>query len=161
MFEIKTSQEGAPAADPETARALKLWVVLARCFNAVADHSRRDIARHGLSPTEFGVLEALFHKGPLLLGEVGRRVLLTSGSVTYVVDKLEGQGLLRRVACPSDRRAIYAELTDAGRARMESIFPEHAEAIRQAVAGLDPDEQETAIVLLRRLGLGAAERARG
>lgn len=153
MMNVKeTSEESGFGLDPETQRALKLWVVLARSFNAVAERLRQDIARFGLNPTEFGVLEILYHKGPLLMGEIGRHVLLTSGSTTYVIDKLEKQGLLHRVACPNDRRAIYAELTEAGRARMEEIFPQHAAIVRETVAGLAAADQETAIRLLRQLG---------
>src|SRR5438105_241711 len=122
--------------DLETGRALRLFVVLTRCFSSVSEHARRDIARHKLSVSEFGTLELLYHKGPQPLGEVAERILLTTGSVTYVMDQLERQGLAQRVACPTDRRVYYAELTAAGQALMESLFPEHAECLRKAVAGL-------------------------
>lgn len=140
-----------PAADT----ALKLFVVLSRAHRAVAEHARRDQERHGLGPTEFAVLEALYHKGPLLVGEVGARILLTSGSTTYVVDKLESRGLVTRRPCESDRRALYVELTREGRTTIKSIFPAHARAIEAAMAGLTRDEQETATELLKRLGLAA------
>lgn len=138
--------------------ALKLLVVLSRAYRAVAEHTRRDMERHGLGPTEFGVLEVLYHKGPLLVGEVGSRILLTSGSTTYVVDKLEQRGLVRRRPCESDRRALYVELTRDGEALIERIFPEHAKAVEAAMAGLTPAEQRTATKLLKRLGLSAQER---
>ena len=141
--------------DDETKRALKLWVVMAKCFNAVAEQDKKSIARFGLIPSEFAVLEALYHKGQLPLSEVGKHLLLTSGSVTYVVDKLEKQALVRRVACPEDRRVIHAALTDAGRERIEACFPRHAERLRQVLSGLSPEEQEIATVLLRKLGLHA------
>jgi MarR family transcriptional regulator, 2-MHQ and catechol-resistance regulon repressor len=139
----------------ETKRALKLWVVLAKCFNSVADLDRKSIARFGLIPSEFAVLESLYHKGPIKLSEIGKHLLLTSGSVTYVVDKLEKQGLVKRVDCPEDRRAIFAHLTDEGRERIEQIFPAHAECLRETLSGLSPEEQEIATVLLRKLGFGA------
>jgi MarR family 2-MHQ and catechol resistance regulon transcriptional repressor len=143
--------------DPETERALRLFVVLSRCFASVTEHTRRDIARHDLSATEFGVLELLYHKGPTPLGAIAGRLLMATGSITYVVDQLEKQGFVRRVACPKDRRVIYAELTAAGQERMAGIFPEHAEAIRQAMAGLTTGEQETLTGLLEKLGLAASE----
>lgn len=148
------------AADPQadTPTALKLWVVLARAHRAVADHARRDIERHGLGMTEFAVLEVLHHRGPLPLGAIGERILLTSGSTTYVADKLEERGLLSRRACDQDRRVVYAELTTAGREVIERIFPAHAEAIRDAVAGLSPAEQRRATELLKRLGLAARKK---
>src|SRR6185503_13192975 len=92
--------------------ALKLWVVLARAYASVAQRASEDVARHGLTLAEFAVLEALYHKGPLLLGEVQKKILVSSGGVTYLVDRLEERGLVRRKLCPEDRRARYAELTD-------------------------------------------------
>jgi len=132
--------------------ALKLFVVLSRAYRSVEEHARRDQERHGLGGTEFGVLEVLYHKGPMLVGEVGSRILLTSGSTTYVVDKLEKRGLVTRRPCESDRRALYVELTGEGRALIAEIFPSHARAIETAVAGLTPEEQRIATALLKRLG---------
>jgi MarR family 2-MHQ and catechol resistance regulon transcriptional repressor len=141
----------------QTDRALKLWVVLSRAHAAVAAHSQADIARHGLTPAEFGVLEALHHKGPLLLGEVQKKILVTSGGVTYLVDRLVARGLVERRRCDRDRRAYYAALTPAGEALIGEIFPAHAQAVRHALAGLDEQEKDAAIRLLRTLGRHAAE----
>ncbi|HEY0017609.1 MAG TPA: MarR family transcriptional regulator [Longimicrobium sp.] len=141
----------------QTERALKLWVVLSRAHAAVAAHSQADIARHGLTPAEFGVLEALHHKGPLLLGEVQKKILVTSGGVTYLVDRLAARGLVERRRCDRDRRAYYAALTPAGDALIGEIFPAHAQAMRNALAGLDEQEKDAAIRLLRTLGRHAAE----
>ena len=135
--------------------ALKLFVVLSRAHRAIAEHARRDQERHRLGVTEFAVLEALYHKGPLLVGEVSARILLTSGSTTYVVDKLEERGLVERRPCASDRRAMYVDLTREGKALIRKIFPAHAKAIAAAVAGLTLEEQHEAITLLKRLGHAA------
>lgn len=146
--------------DPDTADALKLWVVLSRAQAAVANHVAADVQRHGLTLTEFAILEALYHRGAMLLGEVQRRILVSSGGITFLVDRLVAKGLVERQACPSDRRARYAALTPDGEALIARIFPDHAEAIRRAVNTLAPDEQRVAIGLLRTLGRGAAELAR-
>ena len=114
--------------DEDTRRALRLFVVLMRCTNAVSEQSRQDIVRAGLSTSEFAVLELLYHKGPTPLGAVAAQVLLTSGSMTYVIDQLEKQGLVMRVACPKDRRRLHAALTDAGQAKIAALFPGHAGA---------------------------------
>ena len=134
---------------------LKLYVVLSRAAVAVDRHSGADIARHGLSKGEFGILEVLYHKGPLLLGEVQRKILASSGGVTYLVDRLEAEGLVERRECETDRRARYAALTRKGEQLMEEIFPDHAEAIAHGVAGLTDAEKEQAIDLLRKLGTSA------
>jgi MarR family transcriptional regulator, 2-MHQ and catechol-resistance regulon repressor len=141
----------------QTDRALKLWVVLSRAHAAVAEHSQADIARHGLTPMEFGILEALHHKGPMLLGEVQKKILVTSGGVTYLVDRLAAKGLVERQRCDRDRRAYYAALTPAGQELIREIFPRHAEAIRRAMAGLTEQEKDEAIGLIRTLGRYAAE----
>lgn len=148
--------EPASLPDPARERALRLWVVLSRAFDAVQRHARADVARHGLTLAEFGVLELLHHKGPTLLGEVQRKMLVSSGGITYLVDRLEGRGLVRRQRCPQDRRAWYASLTPAGDALVAEIFPQHAEHIRRALAGLGAQEQAQATALLRKLGLAAA-----
>jgi MarR family transcriptional regulator, 2-MHQ and catechol-resistance regulon repressor len=135
--------------------ALKLWVVLSRAFNAVAAHVQADIARHGLTVSEFAILEALYHKGPLLLGEVQRKVLVSSGGTTYLVDRLAAQGLVERRECDHDRRARYAALTPEGERRIAAIFPAHAQAVLHAMNGLSAEEQQMAIHLLRTLGLTA------
>lgn len=145
-------------ADPGTPDiALKLWVVLARCFGALERDLQASLARHQITPTEFGILEVLHHKGPLLLGEIQRKVLVTSGGITYLVDRLTQKGLVERQECPGDRRARYAVLTPTGAALMRRLFPAHARRIARAMAGLTTREQATATRLLRRLGLAAAE----
>lgn len=153
MSDSKTKSGRRSAAEE---RALKLLVVLSRALDAVSAHVHRDVARHGLSATEFGVLEALYHKGPLLQGEVQRKILLSSGGITYTVDRLVEKGLVERRDCASDRRARYAALTPKGEALMARIFPEHAAAVQRAVSGVPARDQETLIALLRTLGLGAA-----
>jgi MarR family transcriptional regulator, 2-MHQ and catechol-resistance regulon repressor len=137
--------------------ALKLYVVLSRAYIAVHRHSEHDIGRHGLSPGEFAIMEALYHKGPLLLGEVQRKILVSSGGVTYLVDRLQAAGLVERRECEEDRRARYAALTRKGEQFMQRIFPEHAAAIERGVSGLSAAEKKEAIDLLRKLGITAAD----
>ena len=154
-----TRQAPRPARDAATTAfedELKLLVVLSRAHASVARHTEADVARHGLTLAEFGVLEALYHKGPLLLGEVQRRILVSSGGITFLVDRLEKKGLVERRTCPEDRRARYAALTKQGESLIRRIFPEHARCIARAVSGLTKVERQTAIKLLRTLGLAAA-----
>jgi MarR family transcriptional regulator, 2-MHQ and catechol-resistance regulon repressor len=142
-------------AEADQELALKLYIVLARARNAVGRRADADIARHGLSTGEFAILEALHHKGPLLLGELQRKILVSSGGVTYLVDRLEAAGLVERRECENDRRARYGALTEKGEALMREIFPAHAETIAVAVAGLTSEEKRQAIALLKKLGHNA------
>lgn len=109
--------------------------------------------QNGINPTEFAVLELLYHKGRQPLQKIGTKILLASGSITYVVDKLEKRGLIKRVSCPSDRRVTYAEITEEGAAFMEKIFPEHEKNLHELMNALTPEEKDTAIELLKKLGL--------
>ena len=145
-----------PPQDEDTVAALKLWVVLNRVQRRIAERARRDIERHCLRATEFGVLEALYHKGPLTLGQVGESVLVTSGSVTPVADKLEQRGLIQRRISSEDRRVCFAELTESGRELVDGIFPDHAQVIRGAMEGLTLEEKRIVTALLRRLGRHSA-----
>src|SRR2546421_9863114 len=141
----------------QTDLSLELFIVLSRAYNWVNAHAIRDIRCHGLNPTEFGILELLYHKGPLPLQQIGEKVLISSGNITYAVDKLEQKQLLERKPSPHDRRVIFAELTLQGRELLAALFPQHAEALRQAVSGLSPEEQVQAIQLLKKLGHTAQE----
>lgn len=140
--------------------ALHLYIVLSRAHQWVSAHAHHDIRKSGLNPTEFGVLELLHHKGPQPLQQIGEKILISSGNITYVVDKLEHKGLVARRASPQDRRVIFAEVTEKGRAFMEEKFPQHRVAVEQAVASLTPEERKEAIALLRKLGLAAEQSAR-
>ena len=142
-----------PQRDP----ALELFVVLSRAYNWVNAHAVRDIRCHGLNLTEFGILEVLYHKGPLPLQQIGEKVLISSGNITYAVDKLEQKQLLVRKPSPHDRRVIFAELTPQGHDLLAAIFPKHVEAIHQAVSGLSQEEQIQATQLIKKLGLAAQE----
>ena len=140
--------------------ALKLWVVLNKAHAAISAHAQDDIRSSGLTIGEFGVLEMLHHKGPTLLGEIQRRVLVSSGGITFLVDRLEKKGLVERQNCPTDRRARYAVLTPAGDALIRRMFPVHASRIADAMSALSEEEQLMATDLIRRLGL-AAESSKG
>ena len=156
MAPLSGSRGEMAEASRRTDTPLKVWVTLARAFDAVEHHARASIARFGLGTTEFGVLEVLYHKGRLPVCEVQRRILVESSSTTYVVDKLVKRGLVRRRLSGRDRRVVFLALTPAGRRLIGRIFPPHASAMRRAVAALPARQQAQAVRLLRALGKGAA-----
>jgi MarR family 2-MHQ and catechol resistance regulon transcriptional repressor len=112
------------------------------------------ISEYGLTTPQFGVLEALYHLGPLSLGELAEKLLVTGGNITYVMDRLEDQGLVIRDRSGPDRRVVKACLTSKGRELIANVFPGHAEFIHGLVQGLEPEEQETLRALLKRWGKG-------
>ena len=139
------------------AQSLKLFIVLSRAYKAINEHVNKVIQASGLNPTEFAVLELLYHKGDQPMQQIGGKILLASGSITYVVDKLEQKGMLRRIACPKDRRVTYAQITEAGKKFISDIFPAHAEQIHSLMSSLTDSEQAEAIDLLKKLGLPAGK----
>jgi MarR family transcriptional regulator, 2-MHQ and catechol-resistance regulon repressor len=134
-------------------QSLKLFIVLSRAYRAVNEHVNKRIQRYGLNPTEFAVLELLFHKGDQPLQQIGGKILLASGSMTYVIDKLEKKDYIRRVACAEDRRVTFAQITEKGKKLIEQVFPAHHNEIDRIMSVLSEEEKDTAIELLKRIGL--------
>ena len=132
-----------------------LWLVLMKAHRSVARHAQRSIAAHDIGLSDFGILEALLHKGPMLVNEIGRRIQLTSGSITTAVDRLEARGLVERSADPGDRRVKKVALTRSGRALITRIFDKHKADLAAAADGLTRAERETLIALLKKLGMTA------
>jgi len=134
-------------------QSLKLYIVLSRALKAINKTTHQLFQDNGLNPTEFAVLELLYHKGRQPLQQIGNKILLASGSITYVIDKLEKRGYLLRVSCPSDRRVTYAEITDEGEAFMGELFPKHEQHLHEIMSVLSSEEKEQAITLLKKMGL--------
>ncbi|MBS4189011.1 MarR family transcriptional regulator [Bacillus sp. FJAT-49705] len=139
-------------------QSLKLFIVLSRAYRSINENVNKLIQTYGLNPTEFAVLELLYHKGDQPLQQIGGKILLASGSITYVVDKLEQKGFIRRAACPKDRRVTYGQITEAGKAFIEDIFPDHEKQIHTLMSELSEEEKDTAINLLKKLGLSQINR---
>jgi MarR family 2-MHQ and catechol resistance regulon transcriptional repressor len=145
--------------DGSVIEALGAYVKLLRAGRAMLARVEPRLVTAGLTPTQFGVLEAILHKGPLSQRELGRKVLTSAGNMTDLVDKLETRGLVRRTRQKFDRRAVQVELTPQGRAVIEPLFAVHAQDIAAAMAGLSGEELRQLGALLRKLGLGSADAA--
>jgi MarR family 2-MHQ and catechol resistance regulon transcriptional repressor len=124
----------------------------------VMDRAVKDMKQYGMSPTEFTILEVLYTKGRIPLQQIGGKILITSGSITYNIDKLEKKGHLKRVPSKDDRRVIYTEITEAGNELFSHIFPDHAANIHSLMISLSLDEKQDAIQLLKKLGKGVQAR---
>ncbi|HKP81215.1 MAG TPA: MarR family transcriptional regulator [Pyrinomonadaceae bacterium] len=137
---------------------LVLWKA-ARAVQAYAEHS---IAELEMCGSDFAVLEALLHKGPLPINEIGKKVLLTSGSITVAVDRLESKGLVERRASGTDRRAKIVHLTKEGKKLIARVYADHAEHMEQlASSSLGRAERDTLIRLLKKIGYQAAATSEG
>jgi MarR family 2-MHQ and catechol resistance regulon transcriptional repressor len=156
----RAKQQVDSAHEADRAATLKLIVALGRALQALERAVGPHLVQQGLSLTEFAVLEVLHHKGPLRLGEIRDRILLTGASTTYVVKKLEERGLTRRRGCAEDSRVVFGELTAKGRALINEVFPAHVDLLQQAMGGLSVSQKLDTIRLLRTLRL-QANRASG
>src|SRR4029453_1079893 len=132
-----------------------LYRVLMKAHRTMARHAHRSIAAHDLGFSDFTILEALLHKGPMLVNEIGRRIELTSGSITTAVDRLEERSLVERSVDAGHRPARQAPLTRSGRALITRIFDRHKSVLDTAADGLKRAEREKLIALLKKLGVSA------
>ncbi len=140
----------------ENLTGTRVWLILWRASNALETRANRHIEAFGFCASDFGILECLLHKGALPVNAIGKKILLTSGSITSAIDRLEKKGLVARAFSPEDRRARIVDLTAEGRAFIKGAFAEHEAEIEHAVEVLDADERKTLIGLLKKLGHHAA-----
>jgi MarR family 2-MHQ and catechol resistance regulon transcriptional repressor len=134
-----------------------VFLVLWKAASAVQAYAEKSVAELEMCGSDFAVLEALLHKGPLPVNEIGKKVLLTSGSITVAVDRLETKGLVERRAHGSDRRARIVHLTTQGRKLITRAYADHAADMeRLSSASLTRAERETLIRLLKKIGYEAA-----
>jgi len=138
--------------------ALDSFIKLSRCMNALQGQLLPSLQKdYGLTESQIGVLEALFHLGPLTQGELCRKILRSGSNVTTVVDNLERTGLVRRERGADDRRIQVVHLTDAGRTLLAKALPAHVARITALMNRLEPDEQRELGRLCRTLGRSVAE----
>jgi MarR family 2-MHQ and catechol resistance regulon transcriptional repressor len=143
---------GTDTPDSRQRRALRAYVRLMRAANTLRSFAARQLAHTGLTLTQFAVLEALYHLGPMSLSEVARKVLTTGGNLTMVVGNLEKQGLVNRRCSAEDARVYILSLTAKGKSLISDIFPQHATALTERFQVLKPEEQELLGDLCRKLG---------
>jgi MarR family transcriptional regulator, 2-MHQ and catechol-resistance regulon repressor len=157
----KASTSGArrgPADVPDVS-GTHVWLVMMKAYRALEGHASRSIVAAEMGLSDFATLELLLHKGPQRVNEIGRRIQLTSGSITTAVDRMETRGLVIRRADPGDRRASVVELTPKGRALIVEVFRAHQATMDVAADALSRAERATLIRLLKKLGLSADRRS--
>jgi len=145
----RTSYKGAK----NETRALNAYVKLTRASEAISAGIHRHLGEVGLTISQFGVLEAIYHVGPLSQVELAKKILKSTGNITMVIGNLEKRGLVKRERKPEDRRFYAVRLTPQGKKLIGGIFPKHAGKIVEAMNVLTETEQETLGNLCRKLGL--------
>jgi len=150
---IRTQYKGAR----DEVSALSAFVKLVRAAESVSARIHRHLVDAGLSVSQFGVLEAIYHLGPLSQSEIAKKVLKSTGNITLVIDNLEKRDLVKRER-QEDRRYYAVSLTTKGRKLISGTFPRHAAKIMEAMGALSSAEQEALGNLCRKLGLRQQEK---
>jgi len=137
-------------------RALNAYIRLTRAFETVDRKIGETFRARDLSSGQFGVLETVYHLGPLYQGQLGEKLLQSKGNISTIISNLVERGLVERHRDPEDRRYVKIHLTEEGEALIADLFPEHVERIRATFDVLDDDEVEELGRLCRKLGLANA-----
>ena len=135
-------------------RTLDTFIKLTRCANSILSRLSERNTVGDLTPSQFAVLEALYHLGPMTQGEVSMKVLKSGSNMTTVIDNLGRDGLVRRERDAKDRRVINVHLTEAGTSKLEAVLPRHVTALVEEFSVLSASEQETLGELCKKLGKG-------
>ncbi|HEY4537811.1 MAG TPA: MarR family transcriptional regulator [Erysipelothrix sp.] len=133
--------------------SLDLFVVMSKANRAVTVAVEKKIKSLNINPTEFGILEVIYHKGTLPIQQVAEKILISSSRISYAINQLEEKGLIKRIPCQKDKRVIYAALTQAGQDFMDSVFEQHTQDIERIFSVLSDEEKKTLIKLNKKLGL--------
>lgn len=137
----------------ETGAHIRL--IFGRSYKSMEQVDRASISGTGLNVSDFSILEALMHKGPMPINTIGEKVLLTSGSMTAAANRLEKKGLVERFQDPSDGRCYYLHLTKNGLKLIRDAFRSHSDNLEKIFAVLDENEREEFVRLLKKIGYQA------
>jgi len=130
-------------------------LILWKAAKAVEKVDRASIAQTGHVLSDFTIMEALLHKGPLPINKIGEKVLLTSGSMTAAVNRMEKDGLVKRIQDPSDGRCFYVHLTKKGRHMIKKAYANHEKTLEKIASVLSVSERKELVRLLKKIGLFA------
>src|SRR5881394_2871773 len=128
------------------------WLVMMKAMQAITRYALANLEETGLGLSDFAVLEALLHKGPLPVNVIGPKVNLTPGSISVAVDRLVAKGLVSRVECSEDRRIRIVALTPRGKGVITPIFRAHTATMERVFAGLSSDELRQLEAKLKHIG---------
>lgn len=145
------------ASAKKTDQALNTWIKLARAFSTINRKSIDALRVHKITQPQFLVIEALGHLGPLKVGELCEKMLVSGGNMTLVLDNLEKSNLIERVNNKDDRRSLIVKLTKDGKKVFDKVFPKQAEYITEMMSVLNNDEQKKLGEICKKLGVTIQE----
>ncbi|OQX93092.1 MAG: MarR family transcriptional regulator [Tenericutes bacterium 4572_104] len=130
---------------------LRVLITLSRTTQKVHKRSGQIFKEGGHTTAQFSVLEALYHKGPLSVGQIIELILSTAGNMTVVINNLKKEGLIKRYPNPEDKRSYIIEITESGKTSIQSIFPKHLDDLEKNFSNLTEDEKNVLISLLKKI----------
>ena len=139
-------------------RALSTYAKLMRAAESITSRVHKHLSSVRLTLSQFGVLEAIYHLGPLSQRDLGQKILRSSGNITMVIDNLEKRKLVKRERGHSDRRIFMVHLTDNGQKLIHKIFPSHASLIAKEMGVLSASDQKILGDLCKKVGTGSNNR---
>ena len=137
----------------EERRALDTYIKLQRCTESLNSRLQPNLESFGLTTSQFGVLEAVLHLGPLCPSQLARKVLKSGGNMTLVINNLARDGYIRKTKDLDDKRSFTVHLTAKGERKIREVFESHLNAIRKELAVLTPSEQQELGRLCKKLGM--------
>lgn len=132
-------------------------LIFGKANKAVEEVDRRSICHTGLSITDFMILEALLHKGPLPINAIGKKILLTSGSMTAAANRLMERGLIEKIQDPADGRRFYLHLSKKGLKLISRAYRKHSNSLTELFGCLDQNERHELVRLLKKVGRNAEQ----
>lgn len=135
----------------KTDKAMKTWVQISKTYNRFFTQELKYFSEHDLTFIQFKVLEVLYHRGDLTIGAITKLTLSTPGNITVVVKNLKRDGWITSIVNPDDKRANILSITQKGKEKMQSLFPQHAKNIHDYMDILDEEEIDTLYTLLRKV----------
>lgn len=142
-------------AEKDQISAARLWFVLSRASAAIGTYIERSLGQKGYCLTDFMILEALLHKGPLTISAIGEKVQLASASMTSAIDRLEERGLVHRSLSAEDRRVRLVGLTCEGRRFISDLFARHVNDLEAISTDFSQEERQVLYAALKKIGFAA------
>lgn len=124
---------------------LKIIIAMARAYDLLFSKIEKSVQEYGLNISEFGVLEMLLHKGEQPVQRIAEKILVTSGTITYVIDKLQKNNLVERKKCEKDKRIFYVSLTPKGEELIKEIFPKHQKFLDELLKDMKEKDKKNLI----------------
>ncbi len=139
---------------PKEVNALNIFIKLSRCVESVMSGLSPTLSRAGLTVSQFGIMESIYHLGPMCQKELACKILKSGGNITLVVDNLAKQGYVKRIRNEQDRRYSTVHLTATGRRKISALFPKIVKKIVERMGALTQEEQKAIGPILKKLGEG-------